>query len=362
VNRSIINKAKLQRFFWQTVLLNVSATLFVIGFDVFTLGWANAFSLRRIWGTFIYSNCIGSLISLVIVVFIQRHSNASRLFQSVKIIPLIILMTYIGQTIGSFILSPLRSEGFVLLPNVKGFGFSLIISFVYASSLYFYESSRAKLEETQGRLRQKEIDEFRARILVTEAQLASLEARVHPHFLFNTLNSIASLIRDEPILAEIMVEKLSALLRYSLESNEQSLVRFDRELKITQNYLEIEKTRFGSRLNYKIDFDKLFDHVMLPPFSLQSLVENSIKHVAAKHSSKTEIFLSGKRADGFFEIIVSDNGEGFDESKIREGHGIDNLIKRLQKLFGGKASLQIDKKGIGSTVRLRIPSERSVND
>jgi LytS/YehU family sensor histidine kinase len=219
------------------------------------------------------------------------------------------------------------------------------MGFTFGFAYYFYEISQAKL-------RQRELAEEKAKTLAREAQLASLESRIHPHFLFNTLNSIAALIREDPILAEKMVEKLSALLRYSLDSNANSLVSLEQELEITEKYLEIEKVRFDERLQYKIELDEKFSNVKLPPLALQTLVENSIKHVASKTSGKTEITVSAKVNGVGLMIEVSDNGMGFDQNSIREGHGLDILQKRLTALFQNQANLEIIENG---TVRLKIP-------
>src|SRR5205814_9509341 len=124
------------------------------------------------------------------------------------------------------------------------------------------------------------------------AQLTSLESRVQPHFLFNTLNSISALIREDPRAAERMVERLAALLRDSLEMNRTRLVPLSRELRIVQDYLEIEKTRYGDRLRYSIDVAADLDDPEVPPFCLQPLVENRVKHVVSHRRVGAERMVS----------------------------------------------------------------------
>src|SRR5437764_15089871 len=102
-------------------------------------------------------------------------------------------------------------------------------------------------------MRTRQLEEASARKLATEARLSSLESRIHPHFLFNTLNSISSLIREDPVRAERTVERLAALLRYSLDVNARGLAPLRHELKIVRDYLEIEHTRFGERLRYSVE-------------------------------------------------------------------------------------------------------------
>ena len=214
----------------------------------------------------------------------------------------------------------------------------------FGFAFYFYEISQTKL-------RRKELSEEKAKTFAREAQLASLESRIHPHFLFNTLNSIAALIREEPVTAEKMVEKLSALLRYSLDANSESLVTLKQELEITEKYLEIEKARFDERLRYKIVADETLTNAKLPPLALQTLVENSIKHVAAKTSGVTEINVSVSENGRGIIVEVRDNGTGFSSDAIKENHGLDVLQKRLTTIFQDAARLEI---GDGA-VRLKIP-------
>src|SRR5688500_2630516 len=119
---------------------------------------------------------------------------------------------------------------------------------------------------------------YRAQYETAQARLSSLESRVRPHFLFNTLNSIMALIPEDPAAAERVTGKLAALLRYSLDATGHSTVRLEQELKVATDYLEIEKTRFGDRLRYTIDVPDALMQFEVPPFSLQTLVENSVKY------------------------------------------------------------------------------------
>ncbi len=238
-----------------------------------------------------------------------------------------------------------------LIPGQRTAVFSLLISYIFGFGGYFYLYSQNKLGRARKLLRQKELDEARAKSLAISSQLASLESRIHPHFLFNTLNSIAALIRENPSRAEKMVEKLSALLRYSLDFEPNKLVTLAEELKITRDYLEIESTRFAEKLQYNFDIQKSVLNEKIPAFSLQTLVENSIKHVASKRSTKTKIYISATKLDENVMIEVSDNGGGFSIKDIKTGHGLDTLKKRLQNIFDDKAGLEIID---GKKVRLEI--------
>jgi len=218
-----------------------------------------------------------------------------------------------------------------------------------------YSSLRERLDETTLQLRTKELERERALKLATEAQLASLESRIHPHFLFNTLNSISSLIPEDPARAERLVEQMAALLRFSLDANQSGLVPLASELKIVADYLEIERARFGERLRYQIDVPAELNESRIPPLSLQTLVENSVKHAIAPDRAGGEIRITGAGADGLCRVEVSDPGPAFQLESAPLGHGLDNLKDRLSALFGDRAALILRRVGGRNNLTLSIP-------
>src|ERR1051326_3131243 len=167
-----------------------------------------------------------------------------------------------------------------------GLRIALAITLGFGVVITVYETLIHRLRATELELRTRQLEEERARKLATEAQLSSLESRIHPHFLFNTLNSISALIREDPATAERTLERLAALLRYSLDVNARGLVSLRQELRIVEDYLEIEKTRFGERLRYSIDIPEDLCDFDVPPLALQTLVENSIKRSEERRVGK----------------------------------------------------------------------------
>jgi two-component system, LytTR family, sensor histidine kinase AlgZ len=218
-----------------------------------------------------------------------------------------------------------------------------------------YSTLRERLEETTLQLRTKELERERALKLATEAQLASLESRIHPHFLFNTLNSISSLIPEDPARAERLVEQMAALLRFSLDANQSGLVPLASELKIVADYLDIERARFGDRLRYQIDVPADLNESRIPPLSLQTLVENSVKHAIATDRAGGEIRITCARADGLCRVEVSDPGPEFQLESAPSGHGLDNLKDRLSALFGDRAALVLQRVGGRNNLVLSVP-------
>jgi two-component system sensor histidine kinase AlgZ len=194
-----------------------------------------------------------------------------------------------------------------------------------------------------------------ARALALEARLSSLESRIQPHFLFNTLNSISALIRVDPQRAEETVGRLATLLRSSLSSVQQGLIPLEAEMRIVQDYLEIEKTRFGDRLQYSFKLGEGAGSCLVPPFSVQCLVENAVKHSIAVHETGGRIEVRAEKDEERMTIEIHDTGSGFDLSHVNSGHGLDNLISRLETTFGSAAGLDVSRRNGECVVALRIP-------
>jgi sensor histidine kinase YesM len=234
---------------------------------------------------------------------------------------------------------------------------SAIVSLSVGIGAFGYRTLRNRLDAATLELRSKQLEEERARNLAVEAQLASLESHVRPHFLFNTLNTISSLIPEDPKLAESLVGKLAALLRMSLDSNQERMASLERELQIVSDYLEIERARYGDRLRFQIDIPLELRSVQVPALSLQTLVENSVKYAVGSRFEGAEIRVAAFVRAEYVCVQVSDDGPGFTAQAIRPGHGLDNLRQRLAALFGPTAGLEISV-GCGfPTVSFCVPGK-----
>jgi len=231
----------------------------------------------------------------------------------------------------------------------------IVITLQIGIAMQVYESLRSRLDQTTLDLQAKELERERALKAAAEARLASLESRIHPHFLFNSLNSISALIQEDPVRADRLVEKMAALLRFSLDSNQQGLVRLEDEIKIVSDYLEIEKARFADRLRYSIAVpDETLD-AGVPALSVQTLVENSVKYAVYPVRAGGEIEVSAELRNGALQIKVADTGQGFSMDNIPRGHGLDNLQARLVQLFGEKAKLATAAAGGRNAVLMTVP-------
>ena len=207
-------------------------------------------------------------------------------------------------------------------------------------------------------VQEKERQEEQLRALATEAELKALKAQINPHFLFNTLNTIAELIHADSERAETTVERLAELFRYVLNGSERGLVPLQEELGFLEDYLEIERVRFGDRLRVTREIAPQALDLMVPSLVLQPLVENTLRHgLGADGSIDLGIAIQhdGQRA----VIAISDRGPGMPaRHKIGEGpgHGLSNVDQRLRKTYGEAYGLEIsENQPQGTIVTLSIP-------
>ncbi|MGH9663007.1 MAG: sensor histidine kinase [Bryobacteraceae bacterium] len=199
-------------------------------------------------------------------------------------------------------------------------------------------SNKERLEGARAALQPQRLERERAERLATEAQLASLASRVQPHFLFNTLNSLFALIRENPAQSEQTVERPASLLRSSPDSAQT--VPLEREIKLVGDCLEIQKTRLGDRLRFEVSVQPgIRAHV--PPFSVQTLVENAMKHVAGQRREGVVLQVRAGRFDGDMVVFVTDNGPGFNPDSATAGHGLDNLQGWLRAAFRTSRASQV---------------------
>jgi sensor histidine kinase YesM len=235
--------------------------------------------------------------------------------------------------------------------NIQGTIPTTIIVGVFVMSR---EMWKARVQATEAALRAQHVERERAERLASEAQLAALSSRVQPHFLFNTLNAIAALVRDNPRQAEQMVEQLSSVLRTSLDA--AMTVPIEREMKLVDDYLRIQEARLGRRLRFDIAWAaETMSGATVPPFAVQTLVENAIKHVAGRRADGVSIQVKAARAADAVVVEVRDDGAGFEPDAVKAGHGLDNLQGRLRTLYGERAGLEFDRRDGAMTVRLRVP-------
>lgn len=214
-----------------------------------------------------------------------------------------------------------------------------------------------RVEVLARRLHEKEMQQERTERLKTEAELHALQAAINPHFLFNALNSVASLIATEPDKAEKMVVQLSALFRHSVNSRKTTFNTLEAELEVVDIYLGIEKVRFGDRLQYSVEMDKELGKTQLPRLFLQPLVENAIKHGIAKVRKGVLKMVINKETDEYISIRIYDNGPAFPQS-LEPGYGLESTLSRLEMLYPNGHHLEMVN---GDNKHLLIKLKRNGN-
>lgn len=205
---------------------------------------------------------------------------------------------------------------------------------------------------------EREVQVARLSEQLSSARYAALQAQLNPHFLFNTLNTIAVLVRDNDRQGAVrIVEHLSEVLRRTLSRHRANEVTLGEELELVRQYVAIEQARFSDRLRPEFRIPDALLTAAVPSFALQHLVENAIRHGIARDTDAGLLIVSATRAGDFLELTVVDDGPGIDPAApIPPGHGIENTRERLRALYGERASLELARRPEGGTIAtLRLP-------
>lgn len=191
-----------------------------------------------------------------------------------------------------------------------------------------------------------------------EMQLQALQARTNPHFLFNSLNTAASLIHDDPALAEQTIERMASLLRYSLECGDTRMVSLSREVQVVTDYLAVQRARFGHRLRAHLEIDDAAASAPVPPMCLQPLVENAVLHGVAPRRGGATIQVTARCLPGVLLLEVQDDGsEPIARQAQHQGTGssLRDLRARLRLLYGERATLLAGPVPGGFRARVTLP-------
>jgi two-component system, LytTR family, sensor kinase len=193
-----------------------------------------------------------------------------------------------------------------------------------------------------------------------QAQLDAVRSRLQPHFLFNTLNSIAVLIKESPAQAADTVKSLSDLLRYVLKNIENQFSTLEKEIEFLRQYLSIEQVRFGPRLDVKINYSEDLNKLYIPTLILQPLVENAIQHGIAKHRGKGFIVIDIKKEKDVMHVMILNSGSYNSDKNNKNGIGLKMTSDRLNALFGADYTFKLGSTPSGSTqalIEIPVPGE-----
>ncbi|MBJ7409835.1 MAG: histidine kinase [Phenylobacterium sp.] len=235
---------------------------------------------------------------------------------------------------------------------------------VIFATLYAFFGMASTILRSAAETREREAQLAAARTLAVSAQLAMLRHQLNPHFIFNTLNAIASLVamrRSDD--AEAMIGRLSDFLRASLGVDARPLATLDDEMTTLQNYLDIEAVRFGARLRLAYDLEPGLGNALIPSFLLQPLVENAVKHAVSPALGPVDVRVSARQAGNDLVVSVADSGAGGANGQAAgTGTGLRNVRERLALLYGDRASLAAGARGEGFMAAVRVPLRRAEDD
>ncbi len=220
---------------------------------------------------------------------------------------------------------------------------------------------------------QKKVDEIMAREnlkvvssekQLVQAQMRMLQAQIEPHFLFNTLANIQTLIPRAPDKASLMLDNFIAYLRQSLTASRAQEGTVKQEVDLLRNYLELLKIRMGDRLQFEFDIEPDLQGASLAPMLLQPVVENAIKHGLEPKVEGGKVRVSARRSGETMVLTVADNGLGFSDHADRSGAGVGlaNLRERLAVLYDGQATLTVADAAPGTVITVSVPLSRSAGE
>ncbi len=297
----------------------------------------------------LYTTILTLLLSMPVITFFQPHFARAR--KRIKIQVALLLSVYYCL-VGILSVSMLRGFSF------KVFQVQFIYILITVVVVFFFIYLNEMIQDMNNKNRKLQSD-------IKDAEIAFLRSQIKPHFLYNSLNSIASLCIDEPHKAEELTMDLAQYLRSSFDFKQlDSLTTLENELELVKAYINIEKARFGARLNVEYDVDANLD-IRIPPLIVQPLVENAIRHGLMSNLRGGTVRISVKQdMNAGVSFVVEDNGCGMTKDKREEilkvdvqnkGIGLRNINRRIQLLYG--VSLRIDsEEGMGTKVMFHIPA------
>ena len=263
-------------------------------------------------------------------------------------------------------LTVLFGVGRVIAPNYREEGLVLFNIVSITGPLFTYLAIAAAVQAavSQQRYASREMDALRLGSQLAAARLESLRAKLHPHFLFNTLNGISDLIYTDPKKADAVVLRLARLLRASLDTVDDE-ISVREEFALLNAYFDIERMRFGDRLRVTLDADRAAFDARVPPFLVQPLAENAIQHGTAPRASGGAVTLSAVvrpgEGDDTLVLELSDDGVGMSEG-AREGIGLRITRQRLQTLYRGAGALTVrPRPGGGTVATIELPYASAVS-
>lgn len=320
--------------FWRRELQQLFCINAVIATLLYCLDTQTSF-----WLQLLTANCVGGCIWLL------SQAGQKLLSARFSLLRIQLFTVLPGLFIGLKLAAVLGAPDFFQLnvqtPELasRSLLFSLLVTFIAAAFvLQHYQSQqyRIRLEQHKRQLAEVSASENQARLML-------LQAQIEPHFLFNTLATVLSLIEPQPQQAQQMLLHLNSYLRSSLQRTREPLVTLKDEIELIEHLLWIAKIRLSSRLEYQLQIEPQLLQMPFPPMLLQPLVENAIRHAVEPSLTTVKLQIFSQLEAGVLRLVVLDNGAGLqtDSPNPGNGLGLENVRQRLHQLYQGKASLKL---------------------
>ena len=315
----------------------------------------NGISVRQTFFNILFSVFISLAISNIFSTFQKYSQRFTRRFW--QLILLYYTCNLLGMLIGIeicyLIISIFYDVSYEPFKHAQDYKSISVIVFIVGTIMLLYHLQQRNAENA---LKAKEADLIRSNQLKAQAELQALQSKINPHFLYNALNAITSLIHEDPDKAEDMTIKLSKLFRYSINSQQQNYCTLKEEIDILNTYLAIEKVRFGNRINFNIEIDESIFFIDFPRFLLQPLVENALKHGLKDTFENGLLEVKVTPKNSWLEILVIDNGVPFPDELVA-GYGLQSTFDKLALLYPNQHDIELinqPQKRIKITIPLSI--------
>lgn len=312
----------------------------------------NGISARQVFFNILFSVFISIGISNIFSFFQRYSSRFARNFW--QLILLYYACNLLGMVFGIemcyFIISFFYDISYEPFNHVQDYKSISVVVLIVGTIMLLYHLQQRNAENA---LKVKEADLIRISQLKTQAELQALQSKINPHFLYNALNAITSLIHEDPNKAEDMTIKLSKLFRYSINSQQENFCSLKEEIDILNTYLAIEKVRFGNRINFNIEVEKDIENVNFPRFLLQPLVENSLKHGLKDTYQNGLLEVKVTQNHSRLEILVMDNGVPFPDELVA-GYGLQSTFDKLALLYPEQHDIELINQPL-KHIKITIP-------
>jgi hypothetical protein len=312
------------------------------------------------WKVFLFSQSIGLCMCSTIMAGYYFARRAPVWGQGLMLLVTMPVGATAGTWIGCWIVGIRVSEVFHGGP--APFFQVLFIAFLFGTVITYFFFSRERIARTEAELREEQIRRLTLEKKTLETHLRLLQAQIEPHFLFNSLSNVLSLLETDPVKGRAMLLDLTRYLRASLSRTREKTTTLGQEMELVRAYLDIQKVRMGERLRYSMDIPDLLSRQPFPPMLVQPLVENAVKHGLEPKVDGGAVFVRVEPGTDSLRLVVEDTGCGLAEG-AGAGIGLSNVRGRLEALYNGKGRLVLEEnRPSGLRVIMEIPHEGMEGD